>query len=240
MDILINELSLTGQFASEEQFVNDALLPLVALLNEVDYSKDMLYKKYDFYSCRVTVRNSIHDIIFGSISRQYDEIRKFKSQLSRLFCNPYWEDNQKHSANCVYLYNNENVCGYSIAEACERDRIVISFTPSAFSATQLPVVKGGKTIILDNLFRESHYWVMMRKRNIIPCFSLKDTARFKKTQMNRQGQPIYKDIKTGDYWYLDNLHKNHYEVFDSNKKHIGEADSQGNIDTSKRVNGRML
>jgi hypothetical protein len=39
MEILINELSLSGQFASSEQFVREALPPLVAALKEVDNTK---------------------------------------------------------------------------------------------------------------------------------------------------------------------------------------------------------
>ena len=48
------------------------------------------------------------------------------------------------------------------------------------------------------------------------------------------------EINTGYYWYLDNQHKNHYEVFDRSKKHIGTANMDGDIDTAKKVNGRTL
>ena len=44
MDILLNELSLTGQFVSREQFVCDALPQLMALLNEFETSNNNLYK----------------------------------------------------------------------------------------------------------------------------------------------------------------------------------------------------
>lgn len=68
------------------------------------------------------------------------------------------------------------------------------------------------------------------------AFSLKDETKFVKcADINPvQGSIVYKEKATGHYWYLDNLHKTHYEVFDAaGKKHIGEADLEGNIDCEK-------
>jgi hypothetical protein len=241
MDILFNELSLTGQFASREQFVTDALPPLVALLNEIDFSKNVLFKKQNFYTFLVTGTDSIHDILIGSISRQYKEVVKFKSQLRQLFDNPYWEDDRKHSSTCTYEYDGTDVCNHSMAEACERDRVMLSFTHPDFSKVKLSVLKN-KTIEieLDNLFAIGHYNTTARQRGIIVDFSLRDTTRFSKTRHVCQGQPVYREKKTNYYWYLDNLHKDHYEVFDSNEIHIGIADMQGNIDPSGRVDNRRF
>lgn len=66
-------------------------------------------------------------------------------------------------------------------------------------------------------------------------FSLEDPKRFTKTNLQMQGVSVYQENDTKYYWYLDNFHKTHYEVFDSNgKKHLGEADLDGNIDKSKK------
>ncbi len=242
MEILFNELSLTGQFASREQFVSDALPSLLALLNEIDASKNIFYKKQDFYASRVTGTDSIHDILVGNVSREYKEIIKFKRRFhQQLFENPYWEDDKKHATTCTYEYNKTNVCGHSIAEACERDKIVISFTHPDFSEAKLLVLKNKSTEIeLDNLFSVGHYNTVAHQRGIIVVFSLKDTTRFSKTKLVRQGQPVYKEIATNCYWYLDNFHKSHYEVFDSNEAHIGIADMQGNVNSFKRVDNRSL
>jgi hypothetical protein len=241
VDILFNERSLTGQFASREQFVDDALPPLIALLSEIDSSKNAFYKKQDFYMSFVTETDSIHDILIGSISRQYPEIRKIKSQLRQLFDNPYWENDRKHLSTYTYEYGGSNICGYSMAEACERDKIMISFVHPDFSEIKLSVIKNKDIEVeLDNLFAVGHYNTVARQRGIIVEFSLKDTTRFCKTKIISQGQSVYKEIKTNCYWYLDNLHRNHYEVFNSSKSHIGIADMQGNIDTFKRVDNRSL
>lgn len=71
-------------------------------------------------------------------------------------------------------------------------------------------------------------------------FSLDNGTIFKRTAYQFQGQTIYQEIRTKHYWYLDNFHKYHYEVFDSNKKHIGEANTEGHIDTSKCDKSKRL
>lgn len=170
MEILINELSLIGQFASSEQFVSEALPPLLAVLKEVDSTKDILLKKYDLYTAKIDAETSIHDIIIGQTSRLYDEIRKFKSLLAALFENPYWEDSRKHSTCCTYIYNNNDVCNYSIAESCERDKVVISFIHPDFSETYLSIVKDNKTEIkIDNFFNKGHYIEIAWKKEVINC-----------------------------------------------------------------------
>lgn len=56
-----------------------------------------------------------------------------------------------------------------------------------------------------------------------------------------QGAVVYKEIKTGRYWYRDMLHKNHYEVFDkTGQTHLGEADMDGNLDLSKSDSRKKL
>jgi hypothetical protein len=71
-------------------------------------------------------------------------------------------------------------------------------------------------------------------------FSLKDKTRFSKTSEVKDGKSVYKEIATDRYWYLDNFHKNHYEVFNSTRHHIGVADLDGILDTSKKVEGRRF
>ena len=240
MEILFNELSLTGQFASREQFVNDTLPQIAALINEIDGST-VFYKNRDFYASLVTPTDSIHDILIGNISRQYKEIIKFKRQFLQLFHNPFWEDDRKHVSTDAYDFNGKSVCDKSMAEACERDKVIISFTHQDFSELKLTVVKNrANDIELDNLFAPGHYISIARQRGIIVDFTLKDATRFSKTRLVRQGQPVYKEISTNCYWYLDNLHKNHYEVFDSEEVHIGIADKQGIVDTTKRKDDRRL
>ena len=80
-------------------------------------------------------------------------------------------------------------------------------------------------------------WLNTKDRKI---FSLQKQSRFKRTKSVQQGKPVFEEHSTGHFWYLDNFHKNEYEVFNSQREHIGVADMLGNIDFTKKVNGRIL
>ncbi|MGK7931861.1 MAG: hypothetical protein AB4041_10570 [Microcystaceae cyanobacterium] len=69
-------------------------------------------------------------------------------------------------------------------------------------------------------------------------------TRFTKTrQTPYQGRSIYLEIDTQRYWYVDNFHYGlaaHLEVFDAQGNHLGEADIEGNLDTSKQDSNKHL
>ena len=77
-------------------------------------------------------------------------------------------------------------------------------------------------------------------KNFIKPFSLENKKRFQKTKLIEQGAFVYKELTTGYFWYLDNLHKDHYEVFDSNGKHIAEADMNGKMNPKRQIKGRTI
>ena len=71
-------------------------------------------------------------------------------------------------------------------------------------------------------------------------FSLLNRQRFTRTHLVEQGKTVYKEVSTNRYWYLDNLHKDHYEVFNAQGEHIGIANLQGEINNSKKEKGRTI
>jgi len=168
-EILINELSLNGQFNSVNEFIEGALIKFNALLTEIKGSNVLLYKNFVFYKSKITVDKTIHYILVDTISRQYDEIRKMKSSLACLFEEPYWENNQKHSPNIFYMFMGNCVTGQSLAEACERDRMAISFIHPDFSSKSLLILKENTEITLDNLVNRIDYIETAYNKNIINC-----------------------------------------------------------------------
>lgn len=239
MELLLNELSLSGQFASIDHFVEHGVLNVLRVFSEL-HNVDLVLKKYDFHSFHVTPSQSIHDVLTGSVSRTYDELRKFKIHLSRVFDKPYWEDDQKHDVNSKYFLAGISVSGTSLAEACERHKVIISFTHESFLNTQISVDCNGKLVTIDNLFEEGQYTTLLHTRGLLAVFSLNNRTLFTRTNLCRQGKPVFQEIATGNYWYLDNMHRDHYEVFNANEDHLGVADLAGNMDTSKLVKGRRL
>ena len=252
MEILINELSLSGQFSTIQDFVNKGLTPFISVLEGLNRNKDIVVlKKQNFWESQITEQHNLYSLIsttdIGNI-----ELRSAKIFLRNLR-EPFWDDSQKHNITDTYKYNTKNIAGTSLAESCERDKIVISFKHSDFSNPRLQILKNENHIEIDNLFQKKHYIEVAYSRNqITKCeyferkFALglitflENENRFVQTNQTRQGQRVYKEFVTDYYWYLDNLHKSHYEVFNGNEEHIGISDLQGNIDVSKKVKGRTL
>lgn len=110
------------------------------------------------------------------------------------------------------------------------------FFQDAIHKTEYP-----KELIKIPCFKDWDSLLLYLKDKGLFSFSLKDTRRFQKCANIDpvQGATVYKEIATGYYWYLDNFHKTHYEVFDSfGKKHLGEASLDGIIDKNKADKGK--
>ncbi|MDL2312813.1 hypothetical protein LJC68_08055 [Bacteroidales bacterium OttesenSCG-928-B11] len=235
MEILLNELSLSGQFVSEDDFVKQGLTPFVTLISTIkEHPGNIILKRQDFWQSKVTARETIHDIFVGKSSRINDEIRKSKTLLAALINEPFWENMRRHNAPDAYEINGTDIFDSSIAEACERDRVIVSFIHTDFSSTNLSVLKNKKKLQIDNLFNSGHYFTVAKNKGLIVAFSLKNASIFTRTSLIEQGQTVFREILTNRYWYLDNLHKSHYEVFDDIGNHIGVADLLGNVDTTKQ------
>lgn len=159
MEVLINELSLHGQYSSEEHFEETGVMPLISVFKELKSERDLVYRKYDLYAYKVTPERSLHDFLVTQTSRISDGTRRLKSILSGFILDdPYWENTQKHSSDNAYLLVEQNVCGSSLAEACERDRVIISFLSENFKSGKIYIHKNAsEEITLDNLFNRGHY-----------------------------------------------------------------------------------
>lgn len=169
MEVLINELSLHGQYQSENHFVETGATPFVAVLKELNNSRDVVYKKYDLYSYHITQELSLFNFLTSQTARITDITRRLKSLLSGFILDePYWEDSQKHSLDSSYIFNNENVVTSSLAEACERDRVIISFKSDKFNTNEIKINKDdSEQITLNNFFYKGHCNELNRKNNYI-------------------------------------------------------------------------
>ena len=158
MEVLINELSLHGQFENEDHFVEEGAIPFVSAFKELNKERDTVYKKYDLYSYKITPNLSLHNFLTAQGSRLSDVTRKLKSLLSGFILDePYWENNRKHSSDHTYLLDEKDIVGSSLAEACERDKIVISFNSEKFNREKVSIYKDSSVeVTLDNLFDKGH------------------------------------------------------------------------------------
>lgn len=73
-------------------------------------------------------------------------------------------------------------------------------------------------------------------------FSLHDSFFFKHEYATPKvkGAEVFREIATGRLWYKDTFHKDHYEVYEPRgRKHIAEANLNGEIDFSKADNQKQ-
>lgn len=148
MDILLNELSLDGQFTDTNAFL-DNLKNLLYTIKLMEQLKFNLLKDHSFFNSQVTNSEKFIEIAQSRDSR----VRKLKSFLLKLSNNPpFWNTEQKH--NCSdnsYIFNSNNVCETSLAESCERDKFILSFKHNEYLKDNLLVKKNTNEINLYNI-----------------------------------------------------------------------------------------
>lgn len=164
MEILLNELSLTGQFRDENDFF-DNLDSILKNINFIDKMNFLLLKKSDFFDSQITSSLKLMDLL----KLKTDRSRKFKSSLLKLSQTPpFWDIEVKH--NCEensYIFNKNNVCMTSLAEACERDRVVLSFSHKEYNEDTITIYKDTECINLFNLINQTIFLDYLFKNSLI-------------------------------------------------------------------------
>ena len=143
-------------------------------------------------------------------------------------------------AETVPLFNNDGL--FHLVSRCTSDKTdFVCIDSKEYAKNQLVLFQDAihkkelpKEFIKVPCYKDwGSLWEYLEEKQLF-LFSLKDTTKFEKCSYTVQGATVYKEKTTGRYWYMDNLHKTHYEVFDHlGKKHIGEAGLDGVIDKTK-------
>lgn len=149
MQVLFNELSLTGQFSDQDDFVRNALLPFIGVLKEMEGFSTLLFTKSDVWNEMVTPTSNLHSFLIARSPS--DEVRRLKSAIVNLTKEPFWDSNSKQNPNSKYLFNGSDITGSSPAEACERDKVVVSFLSSEASSDPLNIIRNKINVPLLNL-----------------------------------------------------------------------------------------
>ena len=154
MEILLNELSLTGQFKDENDFFDnfDSVLEMIKLLDVLKFS---LSKEYMFFNVDITLQYKLSDFL----KLRTDKAKRMKRFLAKLAQNPpFWNEIQKHNcANDSYMFNGIDICNSSLAESCERDKIILSFNHKNFLKNNLLVQKNSYNIDIYNFIDKNHF-----------------------------------------------------------------------------------
>lgn len=175
----MNELSLDGQFKDVDSFLDDLnnLLPIIKIIENLEFT---LFKNNLFFDSAITSKKKLKDIMY----LRDDRIRKIKSFLVKLSTNPpYWNDTQEHNCSDTYLYNSINICETSLAETCERDKVILSFNHSDFLNPSLDVQKNTIDLSIYNILDKNHFLDYIYRVNEINILTYCN-EKFKKTNLD--------------------------------------------------------
>jgi hypothetical protein len=154
MEVLLNELSLTGQFKDENDFFNnfDSVLEIIKLLDILKFS---IAKEYMFFDVAITSKYKLGDFL----RLRTDRAKRMKRFLAKLAQHPpFWNEIQKHDCtNDSYVLNGIDICNSSLAESCERDKTVVSFLLNDFSNENVSIQKNMMNINIYNIVDRNNF-----------------------------------------------------------------------------------
>jgi hypothetical protein len=181
-------------------------------------------------------------IIFGNNTRNVSTTALRKNDCVYVHWNisSVYENAKAIIAEASEAKHNEgtdNTVVINIAEAYINNREEIHVVKDALHLNDLPILVSIPTVNNEIEFSQ---WVTTLGT---PDFSLTDKTRFERTNQKHVKQRIYKEITTGNYWYYDFFHdtnKKHFEVFNGQGVHLGEANTNGTLDETKADNQKRI
>lgn len=181
-------------------------------------------------------------IIFGNNTRNVSTTALRKNDCVYVHWNisSVYENAKAIIAEATEAKHNEgtdNTVVINIAEAYINNREEIHVVKDALHLNDLPILVSIPTVNNEIEFSQ---WVTTLGT---PDFSLTDKTRFERTNQKHVKQRIYKEITTGNYWYYDFFHdtnKKHFEVFNGQGVHLGEANTNGTLDETKADNQKRI
>lgn len=253
MEIFINELSLHGQYPSQESFTQ-AVTQFVEVFSFIQgkvQNQEMF--KDELFITKQALTNEIFQQSFERIKNVQLKIA-FRGIIFNKLNPKNWQNERLHSPETLYtsekcIAQDTLVTDTSVAEIAERKLqrpqkryILINFIESQFNdCGNFEVSKEDEcTIELDCIETKEalEKWFNLV---VIPLdIFLRNTERFIRTKFKQQGATVFQEKTTSYYWYLDNLHKDEFEVFNSNKEHIGVANLEGIIQANSKIEGRVI
>jgi hypothetical protein len=181
MEVLINELSLTGQFRNKEE-VTTKIFEVVVLMNILQDINFTISTSYDFYTSKVLGEKNLALFLH---SEDTDEIRGIRNFLLDITNNPpFWNETQQHNClNNSYVYNANDICHTSLAESCERDKIILSFNHSDFLDENLKIQKNSLGIDIYNILNKNNFLDYLLANSKIEAFDY-SLLKFERTNLN--------------------------------------------------------
>ena len=228
--VYINEDSLQGQLCGN---VSDAVNNLLATVNALASNQSVevsVITSSTIFSKQVCAGTGL---TLAQLSKaDHDLFMAFKGMLDK---GTYWDKTKTvQSSTSVYLYKKQSVKDTSVAEAREeagagRDTLLVSAPGTSYTGKRLDVEKDGVVVGVPHAVSTADVFDYLTGKGIVLKYDrskylrlddkqtvLADTGHFAETNHKVQGRTVYERIGKGEYWYVDNFHKDgsvHLEVF---------------------------
>ncbi|MHA6697208.1 hypothetical protein [Chryseobacterium sp. A321] len=190
MELILNELSLHDQFSSSENFRETGLTDILKFFQLQKNTCISILKKSDIYSRKIYAGKSLHTVMTNGVLSKSDEIRKLKSELSKIISDPFWDTSKKCDNDSKYIYNTTAVNDSALAECYERKSLLISFTPSNYCENILTIKKNTVSEKIANLTDSKELIKILYDRKIIDfekfCKNYYDKSKLDFTQINQK------------------------------------------------------
>jgi hypothetical protein len=171
MEWYVNDMSLTGQFATPEKF-KEALEPLLQLRSLEPNLRDRLYCTRSLASCPITASTNIQQAVMATKDKSFMQLTLGWLGKS----GPFWDDNRQFIEDDYFEYKGHDVTEQGLGEAARRkvveiDANVFSFQGSlhGFANSPVPVQHGLSEDVLGNIPIDN-YWDIKLLRETLASF----------------------------------------------------------------------
>jgi len=236
--------SACSLFASKDEAIRTADEVFHALLKYVGkHSVPMLVRDRTFNQSYIAENFSLSDFIDAQQKSDKDFYEVLLGLTDRSKCITQNEYGILYDYSVKIEDNTQFKTNTALKYACYHETAILSISAESFWKKE----KLNCSIHNGTFIKKELYNLYSKNISYLPFeespFSLSDETRFIKTGRHYQNMPIYKEIKTGYYWYNDYFHrtnKAHFEVFDAQGNHIGEASMQGILDRQRSDKTKLL
>lgn len=138
MEVLLNDLSLHGQFASIHAF-QDAIQSIMGIRNKMKQFGCELYCHRNLVQAQVTYDSTIRQAVQQFEKNERGAVMGWLTQHG-----PFWEDNRSHDSDDYFEYQELVVTDTALGEAAYRcflgsEYHIFSLAPSNWMITPIPV-----------------------------------------------------------------------------------------------------
>lgn len=221
MEVLMNELSLDGQYETPDEFF-ESINILYNTMNLLKESGLEIYRYSSLFYAKITKDMQMKDLKWF----RSDVSAKFKTMLMKIIeKEPFWDKDMKQKDE-VYFWQNKNVSTTALAEAYARDSLLLSFDHRDFKDCYLEIRHYG---LPKNIFSVSTKPCALKyclEENIISKTSYM-VAIFEGTRLDLTYMKNSQD--------LEQLESNEFEIVERTLWKFIELDSWDEIQNDKTM-----